>query len=343
LTTAKPLARVAVLLPAVAALVFIALASAGAFSSGSGHPGGSAAPTAPATHSPSPSPSPTPTVPPRTYKKVGGKRVCMTGCHFLGVAVQNRNALHPFIHATGVHPHIVQVYQRFGLSFPTSWAQEMTAHRYLPQVQINPFGTSLAGIAAGRYNGYLVSLAASLRQVNGPVVLSFGHEMNGTWYPWGCGHVSAATFVAAYQHVVRTIRHAGAHNVIWLWTASAAKSACRMGPWFPGDRYVTWAGVDGYLRTPGLDFPAVFGAAMKKLNSLSDRPILISETGVLVRTPKAGHRIADLYRNAASTPGVIGVVYFDSETEKFGDYRPQDNAAVLAAFKRATSRYVAAG
>src|SRR6266700_4193612 len=104
MTTAKPLARVAVLLPAAGALAFLALASAGAFA----HDGGSrpaAGPTASASGSPSPSPTP----PARTFKKVGGQKVCMSGCHFLGIAVQKPTVLDNFLSATGVHPNRAQI------------------------------------------------------------------------------------------------------------------------------------------------------------------------------------------------------------------------------------------
>ncbi len=244
--------------------------------------------------------------------------------------------------ATGVHPRIVQIYARFGKPFQLSWAESMTLQGYLPQIQIDPYQTSLTAVAAGQYDSYLASYAASVKQLKGPVVLSFGHEMNGQWYPWGCEHTSVADFIAAYQRVVKTIRHAGAHNVIWMWTVSAlGDDACPIGAQYPGDRYVTWVGVDGYLRSPGHSFPVTFGDALPQLRRLTQRPILISETGVLVGTPRAARRITSLYRHAAATPGVIGVVYFNSQTQKFGDYRPQDNTTALAAFKRATSRYVA--
>jgi len=53
---------------------------------------------------------------------------------------------------------------------------------------------------------------------------------------------------------------------------------------------------------------------------------------------------AGLNRPPASAPtaGVIGVIYFDAETDKCGDNRPQDSAALLAAFRRATSPAAAA-
>jgi mannan endo-1,4-beta-mannosidase len=60
-------------------------------------------------------------------------------------------------------------------------------------VQIDPTDVSLAAIADGAYDGYLQSYAEQLRAFGHPVIIGFGHEMNGNWYSWGAGHVPAAT------------------------------------------------------------------------------------------------------------------------------------------------------
>ncbi len=59
-----------------------------------------------------------------------------------------------------------------------------------------------------------------MRAYRHPVILSFGHEMNGYWYSWGYRHTSPAMFVAAWRHIVTLFRAAGARNVTWLWTVN---------------------------------------------------------------------------------------------------------------------------
>jgi mannan endo-1,4-beta-mannosidase len=56
-----------------------------------------------------------------------------------------------------------------------------------------------------------------VRNLNVPIALSFGHEFNGNWYPWGTTGTTAADFVAAWQHVHDLFAAAGATNVIWIW------------------------------------------------------------------------------------------------------------------------------
>ncbi len=75
-------------------------------------------------------------------------------------------------------------------------------------------------IAAGHYDGYLSAYAEAVRAYRHPVILSFGHEMNGDWYSWGYRQTSPATFVAAWRHIVSLFRALGAHNVTWLWTVN---------------------------------------------------------------------------------------------------------------------------
>jgi hypothetical protein len=80
--------------------------------------------------------------------------------------------------------------------------------------------TSLADIAAGKYDSYLSKYAATVHAYQHPVILSFGHEMNGPWYSWGHTHASPAAFVAAWRHIVTLFRAQGAQNVTWLWTVN---------------------------------------------------------------------------------------------------------------------------
>ncbi len=127
-------------------------------------------------------------------------------------------------------------------------------------MQIDPTYASVAAIAAGDYDDYLRSYADSVRDFGHAVVIGFGHEMNAPWYSWGYGHVPPATFVAAWRHIVTVFRGEGADNVTWLWTINQDRGGT--GPiasWWPGAKYVTWVGIDGYYFRPTDTFTTVFG------------------------------------------------------------------------------------
>ena len=69
--------------------------------------------------------------------------------------------------------------------------------------------SACGGIASGSYDGYLSAYAEAVRAYRHPVILSFGHEMNGNWYSWGYRNTSPAVFVAAWRHIVQTLPGTG--------------------------------------------------------------------------------------------------------------------------------------
>src|ERR1700761_6707474 len=129
-----------------------------------------------------------------------------------------------FADTTGSKPDIVMYYSGWYVPFPTSFADTVAKNGAAPLVQINPQqgnkGISLTAIAAGKYDGYLSAYAEAVRAYAHPVILSFGHEMNGDWEPWGYKHASPASFVAAWRHVVTVFRTLGVQNVTRLLTVN---------------------------------------------------------------------------------------------------------------------------
>jgi mannan endo-1,4-beta-mannosidase len=198
-------------------------------------------------------------------------------------------------------------------------------------VQIDPTGISLAAIASGRYDAYLRSYAAAVKTFGHHVILSFGHEMNGSWYSWGYRHTSPSMFVSAWRHIVTVFRTAGTRNVIWLWTVNIIQCRCsigRPGLWWPGRSYVNWVGIDGYYYEPSWKFAPLFGPTIKAVRALTLDPILISETAASGTIQPA--KIADLFAGIRSY-GLLGFVWFD--VNKRQDWRISSRAA-SAAFHR---------
>ena len=108
-----------------------------------------------------------------------------------------------FTNATGVTPDITMFYSGWFESFPKGFATTAAQHGAVPLVEIDPSGISIAEIASGHYDGYLSSYAEAVRAYHHPIILSFGHEMNGTWYSWGRRHVPLR----------RSLRHGGASSL----------------------------------------------------------------------------------------------------------------------------------
>lgn len=242
-----------------------------------------------------------------------------------------------FARATGAEPGIALYYSGWNDPFQAGFAAAARARHTTPFVQMLPYGTPLAAIAAGRSDSYLRSFAAAVRAFGSPVIIGFGPEMNGNWYGWGAGRSKPAAFVAAWRHVVRTFRAAGAANVTWLWTINAVNVAhSPLRQWWPGAGYVTWVGIDGYYYNPTDTFASVFGVTISLLRSFTARPVLISETAAGPSAAQAS-QIAGLFRGVRRNH-LAGVVWFD-QAQHAGhfhqDWRLEDSPAAMRAFRAA--------
>ncbi|HEY2507971.1 MAG TPA: glycosyl hydrolase [Streptosporangiaceae bacterium] len=246
-----------------------------------------------------------------------------------------------FGRASGARPDIAMFYSGWYAPFPTRFARRAASNGVVTLIQMDPVNISIKAIASGRYDAYLSSYAEEVRADGGPVILSFGHEMNGSWYSWGYKHTSPVSFVAAWRHVVSLFRALGARNVTWLWTVNIinnTQTGTIPSPtaWWPGASYVTWVGIDGYYLKPSWQFAPLFGPTIGVVRQLTGDPILIAETGAV---PTSGQpaKVADVFAGVHKY-GLLGFVWFDatnSEDQHFG----LTGAAALAAFGKGASAY----
>jgi Glycosyl hydrolase family 26 len=241
-----------------------------------------------------------------------------------------------FATATGIQPKIALYYSVWNSGFNAGFAQTARQHGAYVFVQLQPDSVTLASVAAGDSDAYLRRYASAVRQFGHPVILSFAHEMNGNWYSWGAGHVSPATFVAAWRHVVDVFRDQGASNVTWVWTVNALNIGPKgaLNPWWPGAQWVNWVGIDGYYYFSTDSFDSVFGQTIAQIRTFSQAPVMISETAVGLTADRETQ--IDALLAGARAEHVVGFVWFD-KTQDNGVYhqnwRLEDDSAALAAFK----------
>jgi mannan endo-1,4-beta-mannosidase len=321
-----PVRRRRVRLWVTTATICIAVAIVAAFAAYDARIPGHTGHSAPQQHAPATSPSYALATSPSSY----------IGLYPQGVP-DSYAPVEAFTTATGVQPDVVVYYsgwlEPFQVGFVTTAANEGAT----PLVQMNPTHASVSAIAAGRYDSYLRTYARAVHAYRHPIILSFGHEMNGYWYSWGNTHTSPASFVAAWRHIVTIFRASGAQNVTWLWTINTIHKKTRVpppGPWWPGSSYVNWVGIDGYYTSSSSVFASVFGPTIVNVRSLTRKPILISETSV---TPASSQpeKIADLFAGIRLY-GLLGFVWFDSVGRI--DWR-LTNPAAIAAFRRDAEVY----
>jgi mannan endo-1,4-beta-mannosidase len=247
-----------------------------------------------------------------------------------------------FARVLGSQPNLVLDFTYWNEPFVAAFARQAAAHGATVVIDMDPTGPSVRAIAAGNEDSYLETYANAVRAFGGPVVISFGHEMNGDWYSWGWTHTSPAVFVKAWRRIVTVFRQAGADNVTWLWTVnviSAGMPAIR--DWWPGNSYVTWAGIDGYLSERYLNFGNTFAPTVSAIRKITAKPILIGETAVGQLTGQAAG-IPGLFAGVAQAQ-LLGLIWFD-EAQSGGnlaqDWRLEGHPAAEAAFHRAVARYL---
>lgn len=262
---------------------------------------------------------------------------------YLGIYVPDMPAstdgMAAFGSSTGTRPNVAAYYSGWYEPFQSRFAKELSARNVVPLVQIDPTGIDLATITQGKSNSYLAGFAQSVRTFGHPVIISFGHEMNGGWYSWGSGRTTPAVFVAAWRHIVNVFRSWGAYNVTWLWTvnslAGGPGTAAAPQPWWPGASYVDWVGVDGYYYYPAESFTTLFGSTISAIRRFTRDPVLITETAVAPAAGKAA-KIPGLFAGARLA-GVLGVVWFDANG--YRDWRIDNDPAALAEFGKAAQGF----
>jgi mannan endo-1,4-beta-mannosidase len=260
--------------------------------------------------------------------------------HYVGVVVYRpwQVTLPQFEQQSGIQPKIIEYYVEFGASLDIDHVGVLY-HTAVPIIQLDPYSVPLAAIADGRFDRYLKSQATAVASFKCPIAVSFGHEMNGNWYPWGATHVKPATFIAAWRHIWTVFEQAGARNVIWTWTINRSSTyVSSIKEWWPGQKYVDWVGIDGYYWEPGNNFTYVFQHTIQQVHSLTRDPILITETSV-TRQSLQGANIKNLFQGARKA-GVFGVIWFNVNAKEPWNLAGRPPSA-LADFKEAAEGFEA--
>lgn len=283
-------------------------------------------------------PSSSPPPPPNTGTSLQVRPAAYLGVFEAG-ALQSYQPVAEFAKAAGRQPNLVGYYSGWRESFQKSFAETVRRHGAAPIVQWDPTSASVSVIAAGGYDSYLRSFADSVRHFGHPVVIGFGHEMNAYWYSWGYGHLPPSTFIAAWRHIVTLFRRQGADNVTWLWTLQADEPGT--GPiasWWPGARYVTWVGIDGYYYRPYETFASIFGKTIVQVRALTRLPVLVSEAAVGPAADQT-RKIPDLFTGMREY-GTLGLVWFDIAQHQgiyHQDWHIENSPAAETAFRRDAS------
>lgn len=213
--------------------------------------------------------------------------------------------------------NIAGYYSGWLWAFQTSFAWTAWHHGATTMVDINPptGQSAMASLASGADDRYLRQFAVSVAAFKHPVIIDFGHEMDGNWTGYGYGSVTPSTFIAAYRHLHDVFDEFGAHNVTWVWAINVPVTGetAPLEEYFPGNAYVDWLGIDGYDWSTFQDFTQEFGPTLQTLRTFSSKPVILSETSIL-QSPRAGKQVASWLQGIVADH-LLGLVWFDNNKE----------------------------
>jgi mannan endo-1,4-beta-mannosidase len=276
---------------------------------------------------------------------VAQAREIALGVYFPDVA-RHPGKIDRYARLLGRKPMIVSDYKQWDFApFVEDELDDVWNRGSVPMVTWEPMSYqgrryTLRGIARGRYDRYVGRAADDAAAWGRPIFLRFAHEMNGDWYPWGSsGANSARVYKRAWRHLVRIFRRNGADNVSWVWTPYVNQGGgLPFKPYYPGDRWVDWVGLDGFNWGYGgssYTFNELFRGSYRSLARLSSRPMMIAETG----THGGGKArwIAQTLRQLPRLPRLRAFVWFNNQTNGV-DLRFNSSRGALRAFRTAARR-----
>jgi membrane-bound metal-dependent hydrolase YbcI (DUF457 family) len=264
-------------------------------------------------------------------------------------ADRNPSLMESFAKQVGREPVIVSSYKRWRLplivrpELRAIWSRGAVPLLTWEPWTVNGRGFPLRAIAHGRHDRYVRRAAKSAAAWGRPILLRFAQEMNGVWAPWGRGRDgnTPRIYIAAWRHLVRIFRSAGADNVKWVWTPNIdSDGQYPFRQFYPGDAWVDWVGLDGFnwaRRGTWKSFTDLFGSSYEELSRITSRPVIVAETG----SSESGGDKADwfsstLLRELPRFSRVRAVVWF-SDPVNGVDFRVNSSPASLRAFRSAIS------
>jgi mannan endo-1,4-beta-mannosidase len=245
-----------------------------------------------------------------------------------------------FAHSVGRRPNIVGQYVAWNTPFAAQSVTRAWSYGALSYLAWEPFDVSVESIAQGHSDAYVTQFAKAVRALNLPVALSFGHEMNGNWYPWGTQQTTPAEFVAAWRRVHDLFTRAGATNVIWVWNPNDIYPVpqVQLKPYYPGNAYVDWIGITGYVATTGPQtYADLYAPTITEIRSFTAKPFIIAETSVETSPGEVASAQQLITRTVADHADVLGLIWFDYDKDGV-DWRVESRPILRAAVARNVAR-----
>lgn len=212
---------------------------------------------------------------------------------------------------------------------------------------------SLQKIIDGKFDNALKEWATDAKKYGEPMLVEFGTEVNGNWFPWSGAHngKNPEKFKDAYIHIVELFRDEGVDNITWVfhvnYDSSPNEKWNTMSAYYPGDDYIDWIGMSIYgaqnKDDEWTDITDVFDEAYKNLSAISkNKPLAIFEFGV-VEHPKKSEWIKKFFELIKSEKynRIKGISYWHSRWENedgsYSNMRLDSSPDALKVYKESIS------
>lgn len=286
------------------------------------------------------------------------------------------DALTAFSQLSGKHLAVVAFGSFWGeQAFPAKDVQIVSNYGAIPLIFWSPWDIpyvegsgpdrfNLPDILAGKWDSYIDKWADAAREYGKPLLVSWGLEMNGTWFPWsgsfyGKGKVigkkdgqplyaGPELFKKAFRYVVDRVRARNAVNILWGFHANNIPTP--LEPWnmmtnyYPGSEYVDWLGLSAYGKMDRegdwLSFSQTMENAYGEICQLDpNKPIILAEWGVGEYPPsRKDEFIATAFAELQTKyPRVKAAVYWHERWENgdgsYSNLRVNSSPEVLDAYR----------
>ncbi len=199
------------------------------------------------------------------------------------------------------------------IQFPSKEVNIINSEGKIPFIRIMPRtdfdegvpdpNYTMQKIIDGDFDTALTQWAIDASNTKIPLLVEFGTEVNGNWFPWngqynGGGETTKygdpglpdgpERFRDAYRHIIDICNANGVNNITWFFHVNAYSqpetSWNKINYYYPGDDYIDWIGVSVYGPQESdeeyQEFSEIMDDIYPQLIDLSNKPIAVLEFAI---------------------------------------------------------------
>ena len=298
------------------------------------------------------------------------------------VSVEKIQAYQQIVNKKAVWAYFANDWLDGKIIFPLESAEIIRNEKLIPYIRLMPWSKmsananqadpvfSMQTFLDGKHTEALRTYFTAAKNFSGPLIMEFGPEVNGDWFPWnGTWNGGKKTdsygdkaepdgperFKDVLKMIIQLSREAGANNITWVFHVDSAKSPEAdwndIKHYYPGDEFIDWIGISVF----GAQLPThewhLFQNKLKRFvpdleNLKSARPWLIAEMAVIESTNDPDKKAVWLrqalrFIEAGIFPKVKGITYWNSPgwlANEKANFKVDSSEQALESFKSEISK-----